>query len=55
MTLAQRRRALGLTQKQLAAATGYSQSSIEKFENGIRKVPARMWLLIAALEKTLPQ
>jgi len=52
LILAGERKLLGLTQRQLAQATGYSQSAIEKFENGIRKVPERMWLLINAIEKS---
>lgn len=46
------RAALGMTQAELAAATGYSRRSVEHMEQGTCAVNRRMALLLEALQKT---
>lgn len=49
--LRQRRRLLGLTQQQLAAAVGVRFQQIQKYECGANKISAsRLWSLAQALQ-----
>lgn len=49
--LRQRRRALGLTQQQIAEAVGVRFQQIQKYECGANRISAaRLWLLAKALE-----
>ena len=45
-----RRKALGLTQKDIAKITGRSKATIEAWEQNISPIPKEMGLVLAALE-----
>jgi transcriptional regulator with XRE-family HTH domain len=49
--LAERRRALGITQAGLARIAGVDESTVWRWENGVRRVPAWIHVVLDTLEK----